>query len=156
MLRFPDFFKVAVASAGNHDQRGYSGGWGERYIGHAGSATTTTTGRNFAHRRSLRGKLLLVHGEMDDNVHPGLTLRLADALIAANKDFDLLIIPNAEHGLLAHRAYWLRRRWDYFVRICWARPPMYPVSRTSPSTPCVAHLPQWDARLRWRRDRRLR
>lgn len=128
ILLFPDFYKVAVASAGNHDQRGYLATWGEFYVG-------LPEGDNFAAHdnttlaANLRGKLLLVHGELDDNVHPGLTLRLADALIAANKDFDLLIIPFTNHaffdlrrGLAAADAhtslshpYFIRRRWDYFV-----------------------------------------
>jgi dipeptidyl aminopeptidase/acylaminoacyl peptidase len=137
MLRFPDFFKVAVSSAGNHDQRGYSADWGERYIGMPEGDNYDDQG-NFEIAKNLRGKLLLVHGELDDNVHPGLTLRLADALIAANKDFDLLIIPFTNHGFfdlrwgrkaadrftsLSH-PYFVRKRWDYFVRhLLGAEPP---------------------------------
>lgn len=129
MLRFPDFFKVAVASAGNHDQLGYSADWGERYIGMPDGDNYADQG-NIALAGNLRGKLLLVHGELDDNVHPGLTLRLADALIAANKDFDLLIIPFTNHGFFDLRRgrkaadrfislshpYFIRKRWDYFVQ----------------------------------------
>jgi dipeptidyl aminopeptidase/acylaminoacyl peptidase len=129
MLRFPDFFKVAVSSAGNHDQRGYSADWGERYIGMPDGDNYSDQG-NFEIAKNLRGKLLLVHGELDDNVHPGLTLRLADALIAANKDFDLLIIPFTNHGFFDMRwgrkaadrfislshPYFVRKRWDYFVK----------------------------------------
>ena len=129
MLRFPDFFKVAVASAGNHDQRGYSADWGERYIGMPEGDNYADQG-NFDLAKNLRGKLLLVHGELDDNVHPGLTLRLADALIVANKDFDLLIIPFTNHGFFDLRwgravadrymslghPYFIRKRWDYFVQ----------------------------------------
>ena len=65
---------------------------------------------------NLKGKLFLAHGEMDDNVTPHLTMRLVDALIKANKDFDLLIVPNADHFMAVNAAYWVRRRWDYFVR----------------------------------------
>jgi dipeptidyl-peptidase 4 len=128
MLSFPDFYKVAVSSAGNHNQMGYLAGWGERYIGlpegdiYAGQINAALAGK-------LKGNLLLVHGEMDDNVHPSLTMQLADALIAANKDFDLLIIPFTNHSLfdlrwgleeadrfvsLSH-PYFVRKRWDYFV-----------------------------------------
>jgi dipeptidyl aminopeptidase/acylaminoacyl peptidase len=70
----------------------------------------------------LRGKLLLVCGDMDDNVHPSLTLRVADALIKANKDFELLILPNRNHGY--SEPYFLRRLWDHFVRnLLGAEPP---------------------------------
>ncbi|MFN8542466.1 MAG: prolyl oligopeptidase family serine peptidase, partial [Thermomicrobiales bacterium] len=137
MLLFPDFFKVAVSSAGNHDQRGYSADWGERYIGMPEGDNYDHQG-NFDIAKNLRGKLLLVHGELDDNVHPGLTLRLADALIAANKDFDLLIIPFTNHGFFDMRwgrqaadryislshPYFVRKRWDYFVtHLLGATPP---------------------------------
>lgn len=78
---------------------------------------------------SPQGKLFLAHGEMDDNVTPHLTMRLVDALMKANKDFDLLIIPNAEHSLLVHNAYWVRRRWDYFVRhLMGETPPDYRIA----------------------------
>ncbi len=128
LLGFPDFYKVAVSSAGNHNQMGYLAGWGERYIG-------MPEGDNYAGQinaslaKNLKGKLLLIHGELDDNVHPSLTMQLVDALIAANKDFDLLIIPFTNHGFfdlrwgldgaerfvpLSH-PYFVRRRWDYFV-----------------------------------------
>jgi dipeptidyl-peptidase-4 len=137
LLGFPDFYKVAVSSAGNHNQLGYNAGWGERYIGmpegdnYAGQVNATLAG-------NLRGKLLLVHGEMDDNVHPSLTMQLADALIAANKDFDMLIIPFTNHAFfdlrwgleaadrfvsLSH-PYFVRKRWDYFVtHLLGATPP---------------------------------
>ncbi|HEY8291960.1 MAG TPA: DPP IV N-terminal domain-containing protein, partial [Thermomicrobiales bacterium] len=128
LLRFPDFYKVAVSSAGNHNQMGYLAGWGERYIGMPeGDNYAGQINASLAH--NLKGKLLLVHGELDDNVHPSLTMQLVDALIAANKDFDLLIIPFTNHGFfdlrwglaaadrfisLSH-PYFVRKRWDYFV-----------------------------------------
>jgi dipeptidyl aminopeptidase/acylaminoacyl peptidase len=62
---------------------------------------------------NLRGKLFLIHGDVDDNVHPGHTLRVADALIKANKSFDLLMVPDKAHGL--NEPYVIRRRWDFFV-----------------------------------------
>ena len=65
---------------------------------------------------NLKGKLLLVHGGMDDNVPPYNTYLVADSLIKANKDFDFLLIPNARHGYGSDSYYMMRRRWDYFVR----------------------------------------
>ena len=70
--------------------------------------------QNFA--KNLKGHLLLAHGTMDDNVPPNNTLLVVDALIKANKDFDLLMIPNAAHGYGEAAQYMTRRRWDYFVR----------------------------------------
>lgn len=70
--------------------------------------------QNFA--KNLKGHLLLAHGTMDDNVPPNNTLLLVDALIKANRDFDLILIPNAAHGYGAASQYMMRRRWDYFVR----------------------------------------
>jgi dipeptidyl aminopeptidase/acylaminoacyl peptidase len=66
--------------------------------------------------KNLTGHLLLAHGTMDTNVPPYQTLLVADALIKANKDFDMLFIPNANHGYGAASSYMMRRRWDYFVR----------------------------------------
>jgi dipeptidyl aminopeptidase/acylaminoacyl peptidase len=66
--------------------------------------------------RNLKGHLLLAHGTMDDNVPPSNTELVVDALIKANKDFDLLMIPNARHGYGSAGNYMMRRRWDYFVR----------------------------------------
>ncbi|OBJ96533.1 hypothetical protein A5638_16725 [Mycolicibacterium fortuitum] len=65
---------------------------------------------------NLKGTLLLIHGELDDNAHPYMTMRLADALIKADKDFDQIMIPGAEHALLGRQHYFFRRTWDYFVR----------------------------------------
>jgi dipeptidyl-peptidase 4 len=115
MCAFPGFYKVGVATCGNHDQRYYQLAWGETYDGPLDPDTyARSSNAEIAHQ--LVGKLLLIHGEMDDNVHPQLTLRLVDRLIAANKDFDLLIIPGAEHTLVGYEAYETRRRWDYLVR----------------------------------------
>ncbi len=118
ILRYPDFFKVAVSGAGNHDQRTYGYFWGEKYQGLL--TRDARTGRdnyeasaNYTMAANLKGKLLLMHGDLDNNVHPANTLRVVDALIKANKDFDMLIVPDAAHGL---PAYTIRKQWDYFVR----------------------------------------
>ncbi|QOT00392.1 DPP IV N-terminal domain-containing protein [Brevibacterium sp. JNUCC-42] len=114
ILLYPDFYKVAVSVSGNHDQRIYMSLWGERYQGEYDlelyrKQDNTTLVDN------LKGNLLLVHGEVDDNVHPGHTFRMVDALIKANKDFDLLIMPNRKHSFSLH-PYFIRKKWNYFVK----------------------------------------
>ena len=133
ILQYPDFYKVAVSADGNHDQLGYVSHWGETYSGPVGSADYTASSSEPLAAR-LKGKLLLIHGEMDDNVHPFLTLRLADSLIKANKDFDLLLIPNAGHRIY-RSPYVLRRKWDYFVRyLMGAEPPAnYTIGTATPA-----------------------
>lgn len=133
MLQFPEFYKAAVSIAGNHDQRSYGAWWGERYQGfpvgdnHLPAANTLLAA-------NLRGKLLLIHGDMDDNTPPTMTMQMANALIAANRDFDMLLLPNRNHDLVdvskgkaAPRGlepYVLRKRWDYFVEhLIGATPP---------------------------------
>ena len=120
MFRFPDFFKVGIAESGNHDQRQYEDDWGERYQGllarNRDGTDSYDVEANQAFARNLKGHLLLAHGTMDDNVPPDNTLLVADALIRANKDFDLLLLPNQAHGYGAASNYMMRRRWDYFVR----------------------------------------
>ena len=120
MFRYPDFFKVGISESGNHDQRNYEDDWGERYQGMLtrggpdGDSYATEANQLLA--RNLKGKLLLAHGTMDNNVPPDNTMLVVDALIKANKDFDLLLIPNAGHGYGGASNYMMRRRWDYFVR----------------------------------------
>ena len=121
MFRYPDFFKVGIAESGNHDQRNYEDDWGERYQGLLargpnGGGDSYDVESNQSLARNLKGKLLLAHGTMDNNVPPDNTLLVVDALIKANKDFDLLMIPNAAHGYGTASSYMMRRRWDYFVR----------------------------------------
>lgn len=125
MFRFPDFFKVGIAESGNHDQRENEDDWGERYQGLVTQGQDRTdsyqleANQNYA--AALKGHLLLAHGTMDTNVPPYQTLLVVDALIKANKDFDLLLIPNANHGYGDASRYMIRRRWDYFVR--WLKGP---------------------------------
>ena len=120
MFRFPDFFKVGIAESGNHDQRNYEDDWGERYQGllvrNADGTDNYAAEANQLQAKNLKGKLLLAHGTLDNNVPPGNTELVVDALIKANKDFDLLMIPNAAHGYGSAGNYMMRRRWDYFVR----------------------------------------
>ena len=122
MFTWPDFYKVCVSSAGNHDHRLDKATWVERYMGiPLGEHYRQQANQTDAH--NLKGKLLLIHGEMDENVHVASTLVVVDALIKANKDFDLLIMPNQSHACTNH-PYFIRRRWDYFVRhLLGAEPP---------------------------------
>jgi len=127
MFRYPDFFKVGISEAGNHDQREYEDDWGERY---QGLLTRTSDGSdnyapeaNQALAKNLKGKLLLAHGTMDDNVPQYNTLLVVNELIKANKDFDLILLPNRAHGF-GNEPYMVRRRWDYFVKnLLGAEPP---------------------------------
>jgi dipeptidyl-peptidase-4 len=118
ILRYPDFFKVAVSTAGNHDNRSYDYTWGEKY--HGLLVEDPKGGDNFDSQanhllaKNLKGKLLLMYGTLDDNVHPNATLLLVDELIKNNKDFDVLVLPNRNHGF-AGEPYVVRRTWNYFV-----------------------------------------
>lgn len=119
ILSYPDFFKVAVSSAGNHDNRSYDFTWGEKYHGLLKRLSDTTdtfdSQSNWRKARNLKGKLLLTYGTLDDNVHPVATQLVIDELIRANKDFDMFIMPNRNHGF-ASEPYMVRRTWDYFVK----------------------------------------
>jgi len=127
MFRFPDFFKVGIAEAGNHDNRNYEDDWAEKWQGLLVRKTETTTNydnqANQLVAKNLKGKLLLAHGTTDSNVPPDNTLLVVNELIKANKDFDLLLLPNRGHGF-ATEPYMIRRRWDYFVKnLLGAEPP---------------------------------
>ncbi len=118
MFQYPDFFKVGVSSAGNHDNRGYTYYWGEKYQGPLEELTegdSYTNQANHLKADQLDGKLLISYGTMDSNVHPNMTLQVINELIAHNKDFDLMVYPNRGHGY-ANEAYNMRITWDYFVR----------------------------------------
>ncbi|CAN5287331.1 S9 family peptidase [soil metagenome] len=123
MFSYPDFYKVGISESGNHDNRNYEDDWGERYIGLI-NGDNYEKQANQINAKNLKGKLLLAHGTMDDNVPPTNTLLVVDALIKANKDFDLIMIPNARHGYGQASFYMMRRRWDYFVKnLLGATPP---------------------------------
>ncbi len=113
MLFHPEFYKVAASACGCHDNRMDKASWNEQWMGYpVGPWYAASSNIDNAHR--LKGKLLLIVGEMDTNVPPESTMRLVDALIKANKDFDLVVVPNANHGMGG--AYGQRRLRDFFVR----------------------------------------
>ena len=115
MFRYPDFFKVGISESGNHDNRNYEDDWGERYDGLAANSDyDAQANENYA--KNLKGKLMLAHGMMDNNVPPENTLLVVQALEKANKDYDLVIFPNSPHGYGPFSSYMMRRRWDYFVK----------------------------------------
>jgi len=127
MFRYPDFFKVGISEAGNHDNRVYEDDWAEKWQGLLEKKSDGTTNydnqANQLVAKNLKGKLLLAHGTMDTNVPPNNTLLVVNELIKANKDFDLLMLPNRGHGF-GNEPYMVRRRWDYFVRnLLGAEPP---------------------------------
>ena len=123
MFRYPDFFKVGISESGNHDNRNYEDDWGERYDGLASNSNyEAQANENYA--KNLKGKLMLAHGLMDNNVPPQNTLLVVEALERANKDYDLVVFPNSAHGYGGFSPYMMRRRWDYFVKnLLGATPP---------------------------------
>ena len=140
IMRYPDFYKVAVSQAGNHDNRLYEDDWGERYHGllveHPDGTTNYDNQANQLLAPNLRGKLLIAHGTLDGNVPPYSTLIVVNELIRHNKDFDLIMFPNRRHGF-GNEPYMMRRRWDYFVKwLMGAEPPAefeFGAQRSSPS-----------------------
>ena len=123
MLVYPDIFKVAVSNAGNHDNSVYNRWWSEKHNGVkeniSDKADTTFSymiDKNPDIAKNLKGKLLLIHGEIDNNVHPSNTIRVVNALIKANKRFDMLILPTQRHGFGDMSEYWFWKTADYFSR----------------------------------------
>ncbi|MFG1948675.1 prolyl oligopeptidase family serine peptidase [Nonomuraea sp. NPDC048826] len=125
MLDYPETYKAGVALSGSHEARYFNLDFVEAYDGADNpEAWARTSNVDLADR--LTGKLLLIHGEMDDRVHPDQTLRLADRLVAAGKDFELFIVPGAEHAFIDCLAYVRTRGWDFLVReLMGTRPPAY-------------------------------
>ncbi len=123
MLVYPDFFKVAVSSSGNHENNIYNRAWSEK---HDGVKEVTDKDGNIKFEydidknsdlaKNLKGHLLLATGDIDNNVHPANTFRMADALIKANKRFDMLVIPGKRHGYADATNYFFWVRADYFCR----------------------------------------
>jgi dipeptidyl aminopeptidase/acylaminoacyl peptidase len=129
LQNYGDVFSVAVAAAGDHDDDRYSALWSDKYRG-AQKGREQNEPSNVELAEALTGKLFLIAGDMDQNVHVSQTLMLVDALVRANKDFDLLIVPNAGHSMMADIGYAQRRMWDYFVQHLRAEvpPPEFVVS----------------------------
>jgi dipeptidyl aminopeptidase/acylaminoacyl peptidase len=136
ILSYPDFYKVAVSSSGNHDNNIYNQWWGETHNGVTevdkkvkikGEGKDSTkkeevkisfkgeVEKNQDMAKNLKGYLLLTTGDIDNNVHPGNTLRVVDQLIKANKRFDFMILPGQRHGYAASTAYFDRLMWYYFA-----------------------------------------
>ena len=131
ILKYPDFYDVAVSTSGNHDNRNYIADWGEKWHGllkpldlnkKDGKLDFDISKSNYDIQanqllvNNLKGKLLLAHGLLDDNVPPSSTFLVVDALINANKDFDLILFPNKRHSYGNLNNYMMRRKWDYFVK----------------------------------------
>jgi dipeptidyl aminopeptidase/acylaminoacyl peptidase len=123
ILVYPDFFKVAVSNAGNHDNTVYNRWWSEKH--HGVKEEITDSGdttfvyaieRNQDLAKNLKGRLLLIHGEIDNNVSPANTIRVVNALIKANKRFEMLILPTQRHGFGDMNEYWFWKTADHFTR----------------------------------------
>lgn len=115
LLAYPDFYKVAVASSADHDHRMEKAWWPEMYMGWPVDSAYHLQS-NITMAGNLKGKLLITHGGIDDNVNPSATFKLAEALIKADKQFDMLILPSQRHGYRgAHQKYFNKLRWNYFV-----------------------------------------
>jgi dipeptidyl-peptidase 4 len=123
MLVYPDFFKVAVSSSGNHDNTMYNSWWSETHHGVQEEIGTDSIikyiyeiDKNQSLAKNLKGKLMLVTGDIDNNVHPGATIRMANALIKANKRFDFMLMPGQRHGYgnMTEYFFWLKA--DYFSK----------------------------------------
>ena len=120
ILKYPDFFKAAVSCAGNHDNNIYNRWWSETHHGVKENVVKNDT--TFAYSiatnpqiaKNLKGHLMLIHGDIDNNVHPGNTLRVVDALIRAGKRFDMLVLPQQRHGFGDMNEYFYWRLVDYF------------------------------------------
>lgn len=120
VLRYPDFYDVAVSGSGNHDNRNYEDDWGEKWQGllevNPEGINNYSDQANQLLAENLKGHLLITHGQLDDNVPPSNTMLVVEALIKANKDFDMIIFPNKRHGYGDMTNYMTVKRWDYFVK----------------------------------------
>jgi len=123
MLVYPDFFKAAVSSAGNHDNNVYNSWWSETH--HGVKEEIDAKGKishkykidtNHSIAKNLKGNLMLIHGDVDNNVHPAGTIRMANALIKANKRFKFMTMPGQRHGFgnMTEYSFWLRA--DHFSK----------------------------------------
>ena len=121
ILKYPDFFKVAVSCAGNHDNSIYNRWWSEQHHGILEKVDKGDTSfvyhidTNQELARNLKGHLMLFHGDIDNNVHPANTIRVVDALIRANKRFDMMLLPGQRHGFGDMNEYFFWRMADYYA-----------------------------------------
>lgn len=115
LFEHSDTFALGVSVCGNHDSSVYSAAWADKYRG-PGNPDVFAHQASAASAHQLEGKLLLISGDMDENVHVSQTLTVVDALVKANRDFELLIVPNEGHLLLMRNGYVQRRIWDFLVR----------------------------------------
>jgi dipeptidyl aminopeptidase/acylaminoacyl peptidase len=128
LLEFPDFYKVGVASSADHDFRMEKDWWPEMYMGWPVDSSYHAVS-NITMAPNLKGKLLLVHGGIDENVNPSATFKLAEALIKADKEFDLLIIPSQRHGYNGkYNDYFTKKKWNYFVEHLLGKKPIWEVN----------------------------
>jgi len=123
MLVYPDFFKVAVSSSGNHENNIYNRWWSEKHHGvkevidkEGNVKFEYTIEKNSELAKNLKGRLMLVTGDIDNNVHPANTIRMANALILANKRFDFVLMPGQRHGYGTMGDYFFWIRADYFCK----------------------------------------
>lgn len=125
VLEFPDFYKVAVASSADHDFRMEKDWWPEMYMGWPVDSTYNLVS-NITMAGNLKGKLLITHGGIDENVNPSATFKLAEALIKANKEFDMLILPSQHHGYTGiYNDYFTKKKWNYFVENLLGQKPIW-------------------------------
>jgi dipeptidyl-peptidase-4 len=125
LLQYPDFYKVAVSSSADHDHRMEKAWWPEMYMGWPVDSQYHQQS-NITMAGNLKGKLLITHGGIDENVNPSATFKLAEALIKADKDFDMLILPGMRHGYTgAHWEYFTKRKWNYFVEHLQGKEPLW-------------------------------
>jgi dipeptidyl-peptidase 4 len=115
LLLFPDFYKVGVSSAADHDHRKEKIWWPELYQGFPVD-TQYHNQSNVTNAANLKGHLLIATGDLDNNVNPSATYKLAGELTKANKDFELIILPNDDHGTCFWNKHFIRKRWDFFVK----------------------------------------
>ena len=125
LLAFPDFYKVGVASSADHDHRMEKAWWPEMYMGWPVDSAYHQQS-NITMAGNLKGKLLITHGGIDENVNPSATFKLAEALIKHDKPFEMLIFPSQRHGYTGeHRSYFIKKRWNYFIEHLLEKEPLW-------------------------------
>ncbi len=138
LLAHPEFYKVGVAMSGNHDHRTDKVWWNELWMGYP-------VGEHYAEQSNMTmagnlvGKLLIMAGDLDDNVNPSAaTLQFANALIKANKDFDMLIIPGMKHAIIPYETC---KMWNYYVRnLLGIDPPANYSFQNAPGAECTVTI----------------